>query len=364
MAQDKLGKGSPVARYLFQVAFTGRSMALRQGRDSPLFRLLFKKVAQVAGGRLKLGITGGGPCASDVQTFVRTAFAMPFIQGYALTETCCAGAVQLPDDSRDGVVGPPLASVRMRLADCREVLDATGAPYLSSDTYHAPNGTACAGRGEVWISGTSVAAGYFKMADKTDEAFVTHEGQRWFKTGDIGLFTPDGCLRIVDRLKNLIKLKGGEYIAIENMEAVYGGAGVVNALNGGVMCYGTGDMDKPVALVQVEMNALTGWAEAQGLAYASPEALCELPEAEKHVLDELNKIGKAGRLGANEALAAVRLHAGTGEPTRGPDVPPQFHDPWTPQNGALTATNKINRKPIETFFKAEMKTLAAKGIRN
>ena len=104
-------------------------------------------------------------------------------------------------------------------------------------------------------------------------------------------------------------------------------------------------------------------ADAQGLAYASPEALCELPEAEKHVLDELNKIGKAGRLGANEALAAVRLHAGTGEPTRGPDVPPQFHDPWTPQNGALTATNKINRKPIEKFFAKQVKALAAKGIR-
>jgi len=361
--EDKLGKGSPVARYLFEVAFTGRALALSQGRDSPLFKLLFKKVAQVAGGRLKLGITGGGPCASDVQTFVRTAFAMPFIQGYALTETCCAGAVQLPDDARDGVVGPPLASVRVRLNDCTEVLDSTGKPYLTTDTFHGPNGTACAGRGEIWISGTSVSAGYFKMPEKTAEEFITYEGKRWFKTGDIGLFTTDGCIRIVDRLKNLIKLKGGEYIAIENMEAVYGGAGVVNALNGGVMCYGTGDMDKPVALVQVEMGAVKKWAAEQNISYATPEALCELPATEKYVLDELNKIGKAGKLGANEILAAVKLHAGTGEPTRGADVPPQFHDPWTPQNGALTATNKINRKPIEQFFKSEMKVLAAKGIR-
>jgi len=362
--EDKLGKGSPVARFIFQVAFVARACALRQGRESPLFKLVFKKVAQVAGGRLKLGITGGGPCASDVQTFVRTAFAMPFIQGYALTETCCAGAVQLPDDGRDGVVGPPLASVRVRLNDCKEVLDSSGLPYLASDTYHAPNGTACAGRGEVWITGTSVSAGYFKMAKTTAEAFVMYKGERWFKTGDIGLFTTDGCLRIVDRLKNLIKLKGGEYIAIENMEAVYGGAGVVNALNGGVMCYGTGDMDKPVAVVQAEMSALTKWASEQGISYSTPEALCELPATEKYVLDELNKIGKAGKLGANELLAAVKLIAGTGEMTRGAGAPPLFHDPWTPQNGALTATNKINRKPIEQFFKAQIKELAAKGIRN
>jgi hypothetical protein len=77
------------------------------------------------------------------------------------------------------------------------------------------------------------------------------------------------------------------------------------------------------------------------------------------VLDELNKIGKAGKLGANEILAAVKLIAGTGEQSRGADVPPLFHDPWTPQNGALTATNKINRKPIEGFFKAQVTHRAA-----
>lgn len=282
---------------------------------------------------------------------------------YALTETCCAGSVQLPNDSRNGVVGPPLASVRVRLNDCSEVLDAVGAPYLTTDTTHGPDGSSCAGRGEIWISGTSVSAGYFKMPEKTAEEFVTFEGARWFKTGDIGLFTSDGCIRIVDRLKNLVKLKGGEYIAIENMEAVYGGAGVVNALNGGVLCYGTGDMDRPVALVQVDIAALKKWADGAGVAYKSAEALCESKEAEKYVLDELNKVGKSGKLGANEVLAGVSLIAGTGEPTRGVDVAPQFHDPWTPQNGALTATNKINRKPIEKFFAKQVKALAAKGIR-
>ena len=59
----------------------------------------------------------------------------------------------------------------------------------------------------------------------------------------------------------------------------------------------------------------------------------------------------------------VSLIAGTGELTRGVGVAPQFHDPWTPQNGALTATNKINRKPIEKFFAKQVKALAAKGIR-
>ena len=122
-------------------------------------------------------------------------------------------------------------------------------------------------------------------------------------------------------------------------------------------------MDRPVALVQVDIAALKKWADGAGVAYKSAEALCESKEAEKYVLDELNKVGKSGKLGANEVLAGVSLIAGTGEPTRGVDVAPQFHDPWTPQNGALTATNKINRKPIEKFFAKQVKALAAKGIR-
>jgi len=147
------------------------------------------------------------------------------------------------------------------------------------------------------------------------------------------------------------------------MEAVYGGAGVVNALNGGLMCYGTGDMDKPVAFVQADMHALKAWADGQGIGYASAEALCEMPATEKYVLDELNKIGKGGKLTALEMLAAVKISAGTGEQTRGGGVPPEWHDPWTANNGALTATNTINRKPIAGFFEAQLKQLAAKGIR-
>ena len=101
------------------------------------------------------------------------------------------GLVQLPNDSRNGVVGPPLASVRVRLNDCSEVLDAVGAPYLTTDTTHGPDGSSCAGRGEIFDLGHLGVGGLLKMPEKTAEEFVTFEGARWFKTGDIGLFTSD-----------------------------------------------------------------------------------------------------------------------------------------------------------------------------
>ncbi len=89
-------------------------------------------------------------------------------------------------------------------------MDRQGKPYLAADTMHYDE--PCLGRGEVWIRGPSVAKGYFKQPAKTREVFV--EGG-WFRTGDVAIWTSDGALRIVDRLKNLVKLKGGEYIAIE-----------------------------------------------------------------------------------------------------------------------------------------------------
>merc|ERR1712157_142935 len=132
---------------------------------------------------------------------------------------------------------------------------------------------------------------------KTAEVF-TEDG--WFRSGDVGVWRPDGQLQIVDRLKNLVKLKGGEYIAIEAMEKEYSTSAFVNGVHGGIMCYGDGDMDRPVALVQVNTVELEKWAAAQGLKYKDVDELCKLPAVEKAVLDSLVATGKAGDLAANE----------------------------------------------------------------
>merc|ERR1740121_780767 len=260
--EEVVGKGSPVAQFLFQAAYSARYFATMQGRESPLFKaVVFKKLVNMLGGRLKGGITGGGPISADVQGFIRTAFCMPLLQGYALTETSCAGAVQEFSDVRFGVVGPPVGSVEIKLRSCLddksqpEVLDRKHKPYFDKDG--------------------------------------------WFHTGDVALFTPDGALMIVDRLKNLVKLKGGEYIAIEAMEKEYSSSAYVNGQNGGVMCYGDGEMDRPVALVQANTVELEKWAKEAGVKYANVDELCANPQAEKAVLDSILIAGKQGDLAAN-----------------------------------------------------------------
>jgi long-chain acyl-CoA synthetase len=81
--QAKVALSSPVAQFLVKTAFEWRSFALRNGFDTPLFKaLVFKKFSKVVGGKLRMGVSGGGPLNGEIQDFCRTAFGVPLIQGY------------------------------------------------------------------------------------------------------------------------------------------------------------------------------------------------------------------------------------------------------------------------------------------
>jgi len=347
-----VGKGSPAIKFLFQTAYSGRASALAAGRESPLLKKIFKKTKAMMGGRLRLAISGGGPISSEVQTFIRTVFGCNLIQGYALTETCSVGTIQPQDDTRDGIVGVPLSSVEIKLDPCHSVLDREGKPYLDTDKMHL--GEKCAGRGEVMLRGRSVAVGYFKQKDKTDEAF---EKDGWFHSGDIGLWTPDGGLKLVDRLKNLVKLKGGEYIALEAMESTYSTSPYVASLNGGVLCYGNGEMDRPVALVQADMIKIKEFAAKAEISYTDPEELLSSAEVNAEVLKTMVNAHRNGKLGGTEKLVAVHLISGLGSMTNLTAT-----SPWTPDNGGLTASNKLQRKPVEAALEGLLAPLIKKAI--
>jgi long-chain acyl-CoA synthetase len=110
-------------------------------------------------------------------------------------------AILPPDFMQYGSVGVPVPSCEIKLVDCPE------AKYFSTNTPFP--------QGEIWIRGNSVASGYYKRDDITRET-INDEG--WLKTGDVGQWNKDGTLSVIDRLKNLVKLAGGEYIALERLE--------------------------------------------------------------------------------------------------------------------------------------------------
>jgi len=363
-----MSKASPVVRCLFEAAFAAVANG-NSWRYCPILNLLFTKVVGgIVGGRMKCGISGGGPLSPEVQNFCRIAFGFPLIQGYALTETCCAGCVQLPTDSEDGIVGAPLASVQIRLESCKDVPDKAGQPYLDTDKTHPLRRENpldlesrwitmdCAERGEVWIRGPSVSMGYYAKGEqreslqkKTLEEFSeqypnkTVDHYDWFKTGDIALMTPDGRLKIVDRKKNLVKMKHGEYIAIENMESNYVKSKYVNMVNGGIMVHGDGDIDAPIALVQAQINTIRDDLPDVSERLKDDVALCQSPEAIKLVKDDLVSQAKSSGMGKIEWVKEIALISGSGND----GYPGDVESPWTPENGYQTASKKIDRGSIK-----------------
>lgn len=155
----------------------------------------------------------------------------------------------------------------------------------------------------------------------------------------------DGSIRIVDRKKNLVKLKGGEYIAIERMEMTFGNSSFVDAIAGGICCYGDGDMDRPVALMQINEAVAMKWAKENGVS-GDIEQLKNSDELHKAILNDMHKEHAKSDLSHLEKLVGVVL----------------LTKQWTPENGCLTAANKLERRAVVRQFETEFEQVKKKGI--
>jgi long-chain acyl-CoA synthetase len=195
--ERKVAASGALTRKLFSFAYDRKLQARANGQSTPILdKIIFNKFKELVGGRVRLMVSGGAYLSPAVQTFMETLFDARVVQGYGLTETCGPACFQEPLDPRVGTVGSPFPTVEIKLVDVPEM------GYTHLDEPHP--------RGEVWIRGNSVTSGYYKNEEESKKA-ITTDG--WFKTGDIGMFTAEGTLLIVDRVKNLIKPPHGEYIA-------------------------------------------------------------------------------------------------------------------------------------------------------
>jgi long-chain acyl-CoA synthetase len=149
-------------------------------------RLVYSKVKERLGGRLRIGVSGGAPLAKEIIEFFH-ALDILILEGYGLTECTTAATVNRMSRFRFGTVGPPLPGVELRIADDGEIL-------IKTDT---------------------IFAGYYKDERATQEVLP---GDGWLRSGDLGHLDEDGFLTITDRKKDILVTAGGKNVAPQNIE--------------------------------------------------------------------------------------------------------------------------------------------------
>ncbi|KAI7995284.1 Long chain acyl-CoA synthetase 4 [Camellia lanceoleosa] len=274
-------------------------------------KIVFNKVKHGLGGNVRLILSGAAPLATHVEAFLRVVACCHVLQGYGLTESCAGTFVSLPNELGMLVtVGPPVPNVDV----CLESIPEMGYDALSSTP-----------RGEICIRGDTLFSGYYKREDLTKEVLI----DGWLHTGDVGEWQPNGSMKIIDRKKNIFKLSQGEYVAVENLENVYGSVTGINS----IWVYGNSFESFLVAVVNPNKQVLERWAEENGVP-VDFNSLCENPKAKQNVLVELTRIGKEKKLKGFEFIKAVHLDP----------------EPFDMERDLLTPTFKKKRPQLLKYY--------------
>lgn len=266
-------------------------------------RTLFKDMRNAMGGRLRFAISGGAP----VTSFLNEAFrgmGIPIYEGYGLTETCGAVAVNTPDAWRVGSVGRPIKDVEVRIAD----------------------------DGEVLLRGPVVSPGYWK--DDTATAEACADG--WLRTGDLGSLV-DGYLMITDRRAHMMVLRDGKSVSPQRIETRLQSIPVVKravvSLNA---------EDQVVALLTLERHALRAWAASEGIDAPNDELLCMHEDVYEELWRHVERV--------NAGLRSSEQIVGFGI------IPRNF----STQTGELTTTNRVRRRFVVEKYRRVLEGIRAR----
>ncbi len=214
-------------------------------------RLVFHRIRERTGGRVRFFVSGGAPLSREIGEFFY-AMGMLILEGYGLTETAPLLSINRPGDFKFGTVGKPVAETQVR---------------VDPET------------GELLARGPQIMQGYLNDPEGTARAI---EPDGWFHTGDIGELDEIGRIRITDRLKNLIVLANGKNVAPAPLEiALLTSRYIAQAVILGDRQPYTG------ALLAPDFEELGTWAAANGMAEMPPEQLVEQREVRRLVEAEV-----------------------------------------------------------------------------
>ncbi len=255
------------------------------------YNLIFKKLADALGGRVRWMTASGAPTSRDIILFFN-ASGITVIEGYGMTESCAPATMSSLSDYKIGTVGKPLPGVDIKIAE----------------------------DGEILVKGDNVFAGYWKMEKETKNAF-TDDG--YLMSGDIGKFDEDGFLLITDRKKDLIITSGGKNVAPQKIEGIF----KFDPLFAQFIV--VGERKKFLsALININLEQAQRLAAQQGVAFDKPQDLLDnkafLKIVDEHVAEKNQKLARY------ETIKKYRI----------------IRDEFSQEGGELTPSLKMKRNVI------------------
>jgi len=272
--------------------------------------LVFKKLSEGVGGRLRYFVSGGAPLSPDINRFFFSA-GIVILEGYGLTETSPVTNVNTPNDFpanfRIGTVGRPVPGTEVRIAE----------------------------DGEILIRGPQVMKGYFNRPEDTREV-ITEDG--WFHTGDVGEIDEDGFLRITDRKKDLIVTAGGKNVAPQPIENLLKKN---RFMDQPVL---VGDRRKFISLLLVpDFQNLEAWGRENGIRFSDRRELLSAPGVQKLLEEEVQtELSHLARFEMPKKLVLL-------------------DEEFTIEDGSLTPTQKVKRRVVEKRFDDVIDALYLEG---
>eukprot|EP01084_Bolivina_argentea_P111041 198233_1 len=328
--QDKIvnevDKQSFIKKFLFNYAFNTKQLSVKKGlQTSSLWdKIVFKKIKQRFGGNIVACMSGSAPLSTNTAYFIKTCLSDIIGEGYGLTEISSGGTTTDIFDYEYGHVGTPISTTEIKLVSVND---------MNYTIYDKP-----LPRGEIWIRGNTVFNGYYKNKKKTNSVLFKNG---WFASGDVGTWTQNGKLKIIDRKKNIFKLSQGEYIRPEYIENVYKMSKYVN----NIFVYGDSNTTYLIAIIVPDWEIFDEWINANNkqniLNINNLNELCKNNIIINLIKNDIKYIENREQLTGFEKIKKFIL----------------IKDDFTPENGILTSTLKLKRHHAKLFFKKEIDML-------
>ena len=266
--------------------------------------LVFSKVRERFGGKLKYAFSGGAAISKEVAEFIDN-LGITVYEGYGLSETSPIATMNYPGARKIGSVGKPIPGVTIEI-DVAATEDPT--------------------QGEVVIYGHNIMEGYHNLDQANAEVLVEKGGVRGFRSGDMGRLDEQGFLYITGRVKEQYKLLNGKYVVPTPLEEKL----KLSPYISNVMVHGM-NREYNVAVVIPDYEALKPWAEERGLD-PDPASLAKNDELRALIEEEVSKFS-ADFKGYEKAR---KIFIG--------------EEDFTTENGMLTPTLKLKRRVVQERY--------------